>query len=80
MHTYSQGQNDRVFQLSGKLTSIINNLESDKGYYAEQIEKRVNTLETILYESIEQDGKKFKILAEKVGNLQEKVEDLKNLR
>lgn len=74
MHSYSSGQNDRVYQISGKLSSLLSTLESDKGYYIENIEKRLMNLENTLEDSAEQDAKKFKILAEKVSNLQEMFE------
>jgi hypothetical protein len=80
MYSMSNTQHDRVYQISGKLSSILNNLESDKGQYLETIEKRILSLETNISESLEQENKKFQILSERVENLQGKVEDLKASR
>lgn len=76
----SSQQHDRVYQISGKLTSLLSNLESDKGQYLEQIEKRILTLESNISESLDQENKKFSILSERITSLGSKVEDLKSSR
>ena len=80
MYSYVSSQHERVYQISGKLTSILNTLESDKDYYVDQIEKRISAIESSIFESLEQDSKKFKILSDKVSILSKKVEDLENVR
>ena len=76
----SNTQHDRVYQISGKLTSILSNLESDKGQYLEQIEKRILSLESNIIESLDQDNKKFSVLSERVTSLASTVEGLKTSR
>jgi hypothetical protein len=80
MYSYGSSQQERVYQLSGKLTSILSALESDKGFYMDQIDKRVASLENSIYESIDQDNKKFKFLADKVQGLQDRFVELVSTR
>ncbi|OMJ89387.1 hypothetical protein SteCoe_8489 [Stentor coeruleus] len=79
MYSYT-AQNERVYQLSGKLSSILSTLESDKDFYVEQVEKRIMVLESNIYESIEQENKKFRVVIEKLQSINDRLEEMKNLR
>lgn len=46
----------------------------------EQVEKRISSLESSIAESLDQENKKFQILSERISSVQEKVEDLKQMR
>lgn len=80
MYSYTAAQNERVYQLSGKLSSILSTLESDKDFYVEQVEKRIMVLENNIYESIEQENKKFRVVIEKLQGINDRLEEMKNLR
>ncbi|OMJ95775.1 hypothetical protein SteCoe_854 [Stentor coeruleus] len=80
MYSYTSTQNDRVYQLSGKLSSILTTLESDKDFYVEQVEKRIMVLENNIYENIDQENKKFRVVIEKLQAINNRLEEMKNLR